>query len=166
MINQNIPYREETPIRQDNQNGVRIHNTRNDTNNINTENHRVNNNYIENDQSNNKSGCEEFCEPDCCFCSNTCCCDCQNSSNYPELNAFNSLIFTIISELAILFILFFFTSQTYFRNGHEFFFSRDETYDLLVGLYIIFGIEILIYLPFVVSCFPCYEGNYPQLVFR
>ena len=46
---------EETPIRQVNQNGIRIHNTRNDTNNINTEHNRVNNNYIENDRSNNNS---------------------------------------------------------------------------------------------------------------
>ena len=168
MIKQNTLNREETSLRQNNQNEPKIHNIRTDTNNnINKEHNRVNNNYIENEQTNNnsdrnvgnkkKSECQEFFEPDCCFCSNSCCCNCRDPYNYPEINAFNALIFTIISELAILSIILF------FKNGHNILsFFEDYSNDLFPVFVIIFTIEIFIYLPFVISCIPSSESDYPS----
>ena len=168
-MSQNIRYGEETPIRQVNQNGIKIHNTRNDTNNINTEHNRVMNNYIENDRSNNnsnqivgnkeKSECQKFFfEPDCCFCSNSCCCNCRDSNNYPEINASNALFFTIISELAILSIILF------LKNGHDIlsFIEDDKKNDIYGILLVSFSIEIFIYLPFVISCLPYSKSDYPS----
>ena len=167
MLEQNNLNKEQTPIKQaGNNNQYRIYRYREEVNNnINTENNKLENNKGKKKINNKKeeySECKEFFKPDCCFCSESCCCNCSDYTIYPEINAFNALIFTIISLSIILFILYLFIPQNHF-DGHKIF-SYIKTMDSssLTGFYIIFGIEAFIYLPFVIGTLPSNEERYPS----
>ena len=156
MLNLNKPNKEEIPIKQEG---------KNDQNNINTENRLENDKTIKNKINNKKkeySECKEFYIPDCCFCSESCCCNCYDYRIYPEINVFNALLLTIISYSIILFILYLFIPQNHF-DGHKIFsYIKQMEFDSLIGYYIIFVIETLIYLPFVFGILPFSDVSYPS----
>ena len=176
MLNQNNINREETPIKsvQNNaQNSIKTYPIDNNNNmnsdNNNLENNRIQNNQINNNNrkinNNNKESESEFIKfwkPDCCFCSESYCCNCAESNNFPIINIPNALIFTIISLSIILFILFLFMPRDYF-DGHEilsFIYGIDN--EAIYGLYSIFAIEAMIHLPIVISVLPWTERGYPS----
>jgi len=176
MLNQNNINREETPIKsvQNNaQNSIKTYPIDNNNNmnsdNNNLENNRIQNNQINNNNrkinNNNKESESEFIKfwkPDCCFCSESYCCNCAESNNFPIINIPNALIFTIISLSIILFILFLFMPQDYF-DGHEILsFIYGIDYETIIGLYIIFAIETMIHLPIVIYILPWTERGYPS----
>lgn len=168
MLEQNNPNKEQIPIKQA-QNNVqyRIYRDREEVvNNINTENNKLENDKTKKNKINNKkeeySECKEFCIPDCCFCSESCCCNCSDYNIYPQINALNALIFTIISLSIILFILYLFIPQNHF-DGHKIFsYIKKMKSDSLVGFYILFGVETFIYLPFVFASLPWSHEIYPS----
>ena len=129
-----------------------------------------NSNEIENKQNikNKKekdSECKLFWKPDCCFCSESGCCNCSNQENYPAINIPNAIFFTLLSNLSILFIIYLFTPQNHFKNFYEFFSLKlDKIESALPYLYIVFGIELIIYSPFSLSIWPFIEGckRYPS----
>ena len=58
-------------------------------NNINTENNKLENDKTKKNKINNKkeeySECKKFCIPDCCFCFESCCCNCSDYNINPEI---------------------------------------------------------------------------------
>ena len=77
---------------------------------------------------------KEFFKPDCCFCSESCVCNCSDYNIYPEINAFNALLFTIISLSIILSILYPFTPQNHF-DGIRFFLLKKKYIVMILYLY-------------------------------
>jgi len=164
MLEQNNPNKEQIPIKQAQSNDqIRISPYREEVdNNINAgkndETKRTNNN----NKKKEYSECKEFCMPDCCFCSESCLCNCSDYEIYPEINVFNALLFTIISFSIILFILYLFIPQNHF-DGHKIFsYIKTMDSDSISIFYTIFGVEAFIYLPFVLGTLPFYEQRYPS----
>jgi len=129
-----------------------------------------NSNEIENKQNvkNKKekdSKCKLFWKPDCCFCSKSGCCNCSDIENYPAINIPNSIFFTLLSNLAILFIIYHFIPQNHLKNFYKILsLNLDNIKSALPYLYVVFGIELIIYSPFSISILPFVEGcgTYPS----
>jgi len=167
MADLNNPNNEIIPIRQARNNEqYQIYKSREAIEkNITTEENRLENEKPKEKINNKKEEClecKEYCTPDCCFCSESCCCNCSDSMIYPEINVFNALIFTIISFSIILFKLYCFIPQNHFDGHKIFYYIKNLNDDAMVGLFVIFIVEIIIYLPFVFGTLPCSYSSYPS----
>ena len=102
-----------------------------------------------------------FLEADCCFCSESKCYNCSDDNNYPSINIPNAILFNLISNLAILLIIYLNKNH---KNGQKIFWSKKEDKNDIIILYVVFGIEFIFYSPFIFSI-PFYEscGSYPSL---
>ena len=109
---------------------------------------------------NKKCDCD-FWKPDCCFCSESKCYNCSDYNNYPSINIPNAILFNLISNLAILLIIYLNKNH---KNGQKIFWSKKEDKNDIIILYVVFGIEFIFYSPFIFSI-PFYEscGSYPSL---
>ena len=108
---------------------------------------------------NKKCDCD-FWKPDCCFCSESKCYNCSDYNNYPSINIPNAILFNLISNLAILLIIYLNKNH---KNGQKIFWSKKEDKNDIIILYVVFGIEFIFYSPFIFSI-PFYEscGSYPS----